>query len=279
MVRGARTAVTMGAVIAWVMTAVVLMVSGEGASAQTPSTLEAVKKRGTLIAGARADLAPLASMNGKGEFEGFDIDLYRALAQRLGVKLELRQATSQTMIPMLQTGAIDIGPSATSSKRREEAVDFTTVAFWDAGKVLVKKGSPIKRLQDLKGKTIGIVHGSFYGTSLKEKFPNEKFVTFPEYPQALAALEAGRVDATPLTWSNTISILKERQAITAVDEDILKDPMAYPVRENDSKWRKWLNWTMQEMWKEGKYQQLYQKHFGMDVNFELWSPYGLQPGI
>ena len=46
------------------------------------------------------------------------------------------------MIPLLQSGAIDIGPAATSSKKREEAVDFTIVAVWDAGKVLTKKGQP-----------------------------------------------------------------------------------------------------------------------------------------
>ncbi|MBI4271983.1 MAG: transporter substrate-binding domain-containing protein [Candidatus Rokubacteria bacterium] len=264
--------------MAWVIGAAMLVLWVDAASAQQ-SALDTVKKRGVLIAGARADLFPLAYMNAKGEFDGFDIDIYKILAQRLGVKLELRQATSQTMIPMLQSGAIDIGPTATSSKKREEAVDFTVVAFWDAGKVLVQKGSPIKRLQDLKGKTIGIVHGSYYGITLKEMFPSEKFVTYPEYPQALAALEAGKVDATPLTWSNTLTILKERPAIVALEDDILKDPMAFPLRENDSKWRKWVNTTLQELWKAGTYQQIYKKHFGRDVNFSLWSPYGLQPGI
>ena len=59
------------------------------ASAQQPSTLDVVKKRGTLIAGTRADLFPLGFMNAQGEFDGFDVEIFKALAQKLGVKLEL----------------------------------------------------------------------------------------------------------------------------------------------------------------------------------------------
>jgi polar amino acid transport system substrate-binding protein len=263
--------------IALVLPAMMLGFIVSAASAE--STVDIVKKRGTLVVGSRADLPPLGYMNAKGEFDGFDAEIFRELAKRLGVKLEFRQATSQTMIPMLQSGAIDIGPTATCSKKREEAVDFTIPAVWDAGKVLVRKDSPIKRLADLKGKTIGIVHGSYYGITLKEMFPAEKFVTFTEYPQALAALEAGKVDASPLTLSNTVTLIKERPNLKAIDEDILKDPLAYPVRENDSKWRKWVNWTLQELWKDGKYQQFFKKHLGFEPHFQLWSAYGLQPGI
>jgi polar amino acid transport system substrate-binding protein len=65
----------------------------------------------------------------------------------------------------------------------------------------------------------------------------------------------------------------------AVGESFFDDPQAVMIRQNDSKWRNYLNWTIQELWKEGEYQKAYERNFGYPPSFTLWSASGLQPGI
>ena len=244
------------------------------------STLDLVKKRGTLIAGARGDLYPLGYTNAKGELDGFDAAIFRDFAQKLGVKLELRTITSATMIPALQSGTIDIGPTATPTKKREDSIDFSIVVFWDADVVLVKKDSPITHLKDLEDKTFAVAQGSFYGAMLKDMFPKAKFVTFEEWTQLVTAVETGKADATVATLSFT-QILKNRpdSKVRILEENLGRDPLAFLVRENDSKWRKWIDGTLQELWKSGKIQDYTKQYLGFDPVTPMWSPFGLEPGF
>jgi polar amino acid transport system substrate-binding protein len=260
--------------------AALAVVLAPGLAAAQESTLDVVKKRGTLIAGVRGDLYPLGFTNSKGELDGFDLEIDKLFAEKLGVKLETRTITSATMIPALQTGTVDIGPTATPSKRREESIDFSIVAFWDKGVVLVRKDSPVHSLKDLEDKTFAIAQGSIYGTMMKEMFPKAKFLTFEEWTQIVTAVETGKADATPATLSFT-QILSSRpnSNLRVVEEDFGRDPLAFLVRENDSKWRKWINWTLQELWKSGKIQELHRKYLGFEPQTPMWSAFGLQPGL
>ncbi len=72
------------------------------------STLDLVKKRGKLIAGVRYDAPPWGSVDKEGKVIGFDVDIARYFAQKLGVELELVQVTAKTRIPMLVNGNVDI---------------------------------------------------------------------------------------------------------------------------------------------------------------------------
>src|SRR3546814_9454861 len=93
---------------------------------QARSTLEAVRERGTLLAGVRFDAPPNGYVSPQGEIIGFGPDLARALARHLGVELELVQVTSKNRIPLLQSGQIDadIG-TTTPTKTRDEVIDFS----------------------------------------------------------------------------------------------------------------------------------------------------------
>ena len=75
--------------------------------AQQKSTLDAVKARGTLIAGVKNDYPPFGYIDEAGKTVGFDIDIVEYIANRLGVKLDLRPVTSANRIPMLMNETVD----------------------------------------------------------------------------------------------------------------------------------------------------------------------------
>jgi polar amino acid transport system substrate-binding protein len=250
--------------------------------AQT-NTLETIKARGKLIAGVRADLPPWGTLGKDGTFVGFDVEVFQYFAKKLGVGLELRQATSQTMIPLLQTGAIDIGPSSAPSVTREQSVDFSDVAAWETTKIMVLKSKRFTSLPKQNGlypiKSFALVHGTYWGTLVQKKYPKAEFIYFQEYPMAVLAVKDGKADATVLGLAGSSKILQENSDLELLPDAVALDPTAFPVRENDSKWRKWINHTLQEMWKDGSLQAAYKKHWGADPFFHPWSAYMLQPGM
>ncbi len=64
-----------------------------------------------------------------------------------------------------------------------------------------------------------------------------------------------------------------------VGEPFFKDPSAIMMRENDSRWRDWINWALQRMWSEGTLEQLYVKNYKMKPTFDIWQNGMLQPGV
>src|SRR6266540_976787 len=126
------------------------------------STLETVKKRGKLVAGVRTTNPPYGYIDEKGQNVGFDVDIVRALAQKLGVGLELKEVTAQTRIPVLLNGGVDL------YIERDQVVDFTIPYLMvDVdGLFVVKKGGPlhgVKGFEDLGGKTLAIAQGAGAG--------------------------------------------------------------------------------------------------------------------
>lgn len=88
-----------------------------------------------------------------GNVEGFDIDMSKEIAKHiLGDEnaLELKEVTSKTRIPMLNNGEIDmIVATMTITEERKKEVDFSDVYFQAGQSLLVKKGSPIKGIEDV----------------------------------------------------------------------------------------------------------------------------------
>ncbi|MSO92744.1 MAG: transporter substrate-binding domain-containing protein [Rhodospirillales bacterium] len=120
-------------------------VTNDGALAQQQSVLEQVKAAGVLKAGVRKDVADFGFTDPKGEIVGFDVDIARGIAEKLGVKIELVPVTSATRVPLLHQGRIDlIAATMTQYRSREDAVDFSVGYFFSPQTLLVKKTSNIK---------------------------------------------------------------------------------------------------------------------------------------
>jgi putative glutamine transport system substrate-binding protein len=144
--------------------------SPSGGTAASGAKLEEIKKRGKLVAGVKFDTKLFGLKDPvTNKVEGFDIDIAKALAKKIfgdESKLELKEVTSQTRIPMLNNGDIDmIIATMTINEERKQQVDFTDVYFKAGQSLLVKKGSPIKSIADVKKGTK--VLGAKGSTSVK----------------------------------------------------------------------------------------------------------------
>src|SRR5262245_34427367 len=146
-------------------------------SAET--TLEKIARTGTLTIGTRTGSPPFAYVNKNNEWVGFSIDLVEQgivpeLTKKIGktVKLEKKESTPPTRIPLLSSNAVDlIAGTMTDTPERRQSVDFSVTFFLTGAQLLVKKGSPIHGIQDIAGKRVAAQQGSTNAKIIREKVP------------------------------------------------------------------------------------------------------------
>src|SRR3990172_8613111 len=134
------------------LTLLVAIALGAVTPAMAETTLEKIARTGVLTIGARTGSPPFAFVDNQNQWVGFSIDLVEqlilpTLSKKVGkpVKLEKKESTPPTRIPLLASNAVDlIAETMTDTRSRRDSVDFSLTFFVTGAQFLVKKGSPIK---------------------------------------------------------------------------------------------------------------------------------------
>jgi len=246
---------------------------GGAARAEDASTLDEVKGRGSLRAGVRQDVPGFGSVDEQGRIVGFDVDIAAELAKRFGVKIELVPVTAATRIPLLAQRRIDlIAATLTHYRERDKVIDFSIGYFWTGQKLMVKKGSNIKSLADMAGKRAGTTAGALALQNLLKAQPGAIGQTFEGYPEAFLAMQRGLVDAVV---ADVIILAGLRaNAPNPGDYVIIGDSLgggdyAIGVRENDSKWRDAINFALQDLWRDGTWDKIFERWIGPNSALKL----------
>lgn len=247
-------------------------------------TLEKIERAGTLTIGTRTGSPPFAYINKNNQWVGFSIELVEkaiipALTKKLAkpIKLEKKESTPQTRIPLLTSNAVDlIAETMTDTQSRRENVDFSLTYFVTGAQFLVKKGSPIKGIQSIAGKRVAAQQGSTNARIIRERAPSARLLEFPDQPAAFQALVQGQVQA----YTNDgiqLAGLKAKaprpDAWAVVGEYYSYEPYGMAMRKNDSDFRQVVNAALMDAIESGKYFELYDKWFGAKGEV----PYPLAP--
>ena len=163
----------------------------------------AIKSKGTLTVASDATYAPDEFIAPDGHTViGMDADLTKALGAVMGLKVEVKNVTFDSIIPGLAAGKYDVGASSfTDTKEREKTVDFVT--YFTAGESFFTKASggvTISGLSDLCGHTVAVEKGTTEeadasaqsGKCTKAGKPSVKVLSFPDQNGANLALSSGR---------------------------------------------------------------------------------------
>ncbi|TMV50099.1 glutamate ABC transporter substrate-binding protein [Paenibacillus mesophilus] len=232
------------------------------------SSVEKIKARGKLVAGVKYDLNLFGLKDpSSGKVEGFDIDLAKVVAKKIfgdENKIELKEVTSKTRIPMLKNGEIDmIVATMTITEDRKKEIDFSDVYFMAGQSLLVKKDSNINGLSDLtKGTKVVTAKGSTSTANIREKSPGTQVLEFENYAEAFTAMKAGQGDA--LTTDNALlyGMAKQDPNYRVVKETFTEEPYGIGMRKNEDDLVKLVNSVLKEMKDNGEYDKLYEKWIG-----------------
>jgi ABC-type amino acid transport substrate-binding protein len=250
--------------------AVVLGQAATGWAAE--STLEKINRTGVFTVGTRTSSPPFAYVNRQNEWVGFSIDLarliHRAIEKRLhkSIRLEVKESTPATRIPLLSSGAADlIAGTMTDTRARRDSVDFSLTFFVTGAQFLVKEGSKIRGIQDIAGKRVGAQQGSTNERIIRERVPQAQLVVFPDQPAAFTALIQGRVDAYTndgVQLAGLKAKARNPREWKVVGEFYSYEPYGMAMRKNDSDFRALVNNVLMEAIEDGEYFKLYDKWFG-----------------
>ena len=229
-------------------------------------TLEDVKKKGVMVCGVKDSLPPFGYVDeATRTIVGYDIDFCKTIADKLGVKLELKPVTSASRMPQLTEGNIDmIAATMTKTPERAQQIDFSYTYFATGQKFLVKKGT-VKELKDLEGKKIGTAKGSTSEQNAAKALPTATILSFDDYPQAFLALQQGKVFAVTTDESILAGMrgkAPNKEEFEIPDVQISDEPYGLGMRKGDKAFVDFVNATLLEMEKSGKAKELFDKWFG-----------------
>lgn len=232
------------------------------------TSLSKVNERGELVVGFCAQYPPFESKNEKtGEFEGFDVDLARALAKEIGVKVRLIDAEWQGLLAGLKKGDYDTLITCMSkSEARGENTNFSDVYYTLPDVIVVRKDeSAIIGKDTLRGKTVGVQLGSGseqLADSMKEMFKEIKKYNYN--PEAFTDLKVGRIDAVLVGYAYAVNQMKADPSYKIVGDPLAEAEIVAVLPKGADALTAKINEALAKIKKDGTYQAILDKWLKVD---------------
>ncbi|WP_121494549.1 transporter substrate-binding domain-containing protein, partial [Pseudomonas aeruginosa] len=170
--------------------------------------LEDIRKAGVLRVASFDSNPPFGFVDAKSkQIEGLDVDYAKALADKLGVRLQVLPTNPANRIPLLTANKVDLVlANFTITPERAQQVDFSIPYFSSGQQFIVKKGT-LTSPEVLNKWRVGVDKGTVNEGVLREKFPGAKVIAYDDTPFAFTALRNGQVQAITQDGPKLIGLL------------------------------------------------------------------------
>ena len=234
--------------------------------------LDKIKKDGVLVVGVRNGIRPFGFIDKKTmELVGYDVDFARAIAGKLGVKLQLK-SSDEPLIPQLREGKVDlIAGAMTRTAEREKQADFSVTYYVTRQTFLVRKGT-VKTLADLRAQKIGTTQQSTAIGNDTKALPESSIVRFNSYPNAFRALKAKSVMAISTDETILAGLLAadpQKEGYEILDVKISDEFYGLAVRKGNPQFLAFVNQTLLELEQNGEAAKIYDKWFGRQSSVHI----------
>jgi cystine transport system substrate-binding protein len=240
------------------------------ASVHAADLLDTVRQTGVLKVALEGTYPPFDYRNRDGELEGFDVDVAKAVATRLGVKPQFVTTEWSGILAGLQAGKFDmIVNQVAITPARQQVLDFSQPYVYSSAQLLQreKDSRPFRSLDDLKGLKMGVVLGSNYADLVKTVSAIDA-QTYPGEAEILRDLATGRLDAAvndrlmvPYLIRNSHLPLRASSVIPGADTK-----MGIPFRKGNPKFAKAIDDALASMRQDGTLKKISMQWFGADVS-------------
>lgn len=213
---------------------------------------------------------PFSYVDTKGNLIGFDVDIAEALAERMGVEVNIQSSPWNGIVAALTGGRFDACICSMSvTEEREKAVDFTDSYYNSGLSVWVQEGTDdVSSIDDFSGKRVGTTLGETGNQWATENSEGEwSNQTFQGLPDMLNALTTGRIDVMISDDIPVYVALKDEDvAIKQVDVgELPSGPIAVAIQKDTPQLKEALNTALAEIKADGTYQELVDKWIGEGV--------------
>lgn len=254
------------------------------AGAQAGETLERVMSKKVMVMSTDPEYPPQSSLDANNQFVGFDIDVGREIARRLGVEIQFVTPGWDVITAGRWNGRWDVSVgSMTPTKERREVLDFPAIYYYTPASLAVHAdNTSIATPADASGKRIGVGVATTYESYLKGNLvidaegapPFEYQIRDPQirtYDTDLLALDdlrlgdGVRLDAVITALPTIAGAIDSGYPIKVVGDPLFREPLAVATDKGDAEWNDKLAEIVSEMRADGTLSKLSQKWYGVDL--------------
>ncbi len=240
-------------------------VIGGGTATALPRLPAEVRSRGRWIIGVKCDSPPFGYVDIRGENAGFDIDVARWFARYAfgnASRVTFECAPTAAREPLLTTGRVDLVISTfTYTADRDTRIDFSRPYYNATGRLLVREGSPIQRLSDIRGRRVATTDGSIYHRWINRCFPTTEVVTTDGVTASILRLNQGRADA--VMWDDTVLAphAAADRNLRLTSDTFLEAPYGIGIRQGNTAMKRWVDSRLGIMKSNDLFLPILRSHF------------------
>ena len=227
-----------------------------------------IKREGKIVIGTEGTYPPMSYHDEAGNLTGFDVEVGRAVAEKLGVEAEFVESDWDSLIAGISTGRFDIVTNeVTPTDERRLTVDFSDPYTYIRNVVIVRDDyDDITRMEDLAGKKVSNTISSTHAM-IAESYGAE-VVAVDTFEASIEMVTQGRADATinsELVFNDYISS-KPDAGLKIAAYDKSADVTAIPMKRGETALRYAINDAIKELQKDGTLAEISVRYFGKDIS-------------
>ena len=229
--------------------------------AKLPALPAEIKARQRFIIGVKCDTPPFGYTDVRGQNAGVDVEIARWFARYAfgrAQRVTFVCAPTATREPLLTTNRVDLVISTfTYTADRDTRIDFSRAYYKATGRLLVKNDSPIRTLNDIRGKRVATTTGSVYDRWMKRCFTNTEVVVVESVTAAVIAFNQGRADA--VMFDDTVARPRGGRPIRRsklTDDMFLEGPYGIGIKQGNAQLKRWVDSRLELMRKKDVFQQI-----------------------
>ena len=242
----------------------------EEAAAPADNTAVTTVTPGELHMATNAAFPPYEMIADDGSFEGIDVEIAGAIAEKLGLTLVVDDMDFGSIITAVQTGKEDIAMAGlTVTDERKENVDFTDSYATGVQVVIVPEDSDIATIDDLEGKQIGCQEsttGYIYCSDTPENggYGEENVTAFPNGANAVQALISGKVDCVVIDSQPAQEFVNQNEGLKILDTEFVTENYAIGVSKDNTALRDAVNAALAELTDDGTVSSIINKYISAE---------------
>lgn len=221
-------------------------------------------KTDTLVMATNAEFPPYEFYEGK-EIVGIDADIMAAVAEELGMKLEIEDMAFDSIVAAVSSGKADVGAAGmTVREDRLENVDFTDPYATATQVIIVEEESSISGPDDLTGKKIGVQLGTT-GDIYADDIEDAAVERYNKGFEAVQALKQDKVDAVIIDGEPAKEFVKEAEGLKILDEAFTDEEYAIAVKKGNDELKDKINEALKTLKDSGKLDEIVAKYISADA--------------
>ena len=239
--------------------------SSEAASSEATSETETAElstvEPGKLIMSTNAAFPPYEMTTDAGEFEGIDIETAQAIADKLGLELQIDDMDFDAALLAVQQGKSDmVMAGVTVTDERQNVMDFTDSYATGIQSIIVKEDSDIASVDDLAGKKIGTQRGTTGYLYCSDDFGDENVVAYDNGLTAVQMLNNGQVDCVVIDNAPAKEFVAANPGLKLLDTAYVEESYAIGVGKGNTELKDAINTALEELKADGTLQAIVDKY-------------------